>query len=146
MSKFKVDFAGFEQMRARLNKLEAGLTEEVAIKALEKTNDIVYAAAKAAVAKPNLPAGGKYSRKAKNTESSLREEPLIEQKGTELIAHIGFDMKVSGMTSIWLIRGTPKYPKVQALYDAFYGSAILDKVRQAQREVFQDALTVYENL
>lgn len=136
MASLRVDFAGFEQMREKLNKLGAD-TKKIAEDALYATNELVYAEAKKYIQAPHLPAQGKYSRQH-GSEDSLRREPLIEWNGTEAIGHIGFDMKKSGLATIMLIHGTPRMPKVQGLYNAFYGQE--GEIQLAQKAVFEKAL------
>lgn len=135
MSSARIDFKGFEEMRAKLNKLGAD-TEQIAIDALKATNDLVYKAALTAVQKANLPAHGKYS--FGDTEKSLRKEPIIEKNGTIVIAHVGFDMSQSGLTSIMLMHGTPYMKPAAGMYDAFYGQTA--EIQEAQRAIFERAL------
>ena len=136
VTKLKVDFAGFEQMREKLNRLGAN-TKVIAEDALKATNELVYAEAKKYIQAPHLPAGGKYSRQ-EGSEASLRREPIITWNGNEAEGHMGFDMKQSGIASILLIRGTPRMPKVQGLYNAFFGQT--GEIQLAQKEVFEKAL------
>ena len=139
MSKAGIEFAGFEELRAKLNKLGAD-AEQIATDALLATNDIVYKAALEAVQKANLPAGGKYSRGT--AEKALRKEPVIEKKGTEIIAHVGFDIKKGGLPTIFMMYGTPYYMKSQKMYDAFFGQS--GEIAAAQKAVYLKALEELE--
>ncbi len=137
MNTARIAFSGFEEMRAKLNKLGAD-TEQIAIEALKATNELVYKAAKEAIQKPNLPAKGKYSRKSGGTEDSLLREPIIEKKGTEIVAYVGFDTKNGGFPSIFLLRGTPYHEPVKPLVDAFYGQNA--EIMAVQKDIFERAL------
>lgn len=138
MSKVKVLFPGFSEMQDKLRRMGADL-EQVAVDALKATNDYVYKGALQAIQKANLPAGGKYSRG--KTEAALRRDPIIVKDGSEISAHVGFDIKKGGLVSIFLMYGTPKYPKVQELYDIFWGESA--PIWAVQREVYEKAMEKY---
>ena len=71
MAKIKLEFAGFDEVLKKLNTLDAD-TKAITTEALQASFDIVTAKADKAVAKGNLPAGGKYS--SGGTENSLIRE------------------------------------------------------------------------
>lgn len=141
MASFKLDFAGFNEMRERLNRLQAD-TKAVCEEALVKTKELVTKKAEAAMAKPNLPAGGKYS--TGDTVGSLDLTSTVTWNGTEGSIKVGFNIKKGGLPSVFLMYGTPKMPKVQALYDAFYGEETLGEIAALQKEVFDNALKVFD--
>lgn len=135
MNKAKLQFSGFEEMRSKLNAAGADVVK-IATEALEATNKVIYDAAKAAVQKQNLPAQGRFS--TGRTEAALREQPIIEVKGNNVIAHVGFDLKNGGFPSIFLMHGTPRMKPARGLYEAFYGQD--GEIMQVQREVFEKAM------
>lgn len=141
MAKVAVEFAGFDEVLKKLNKLGAD-TKQITEDALQKSFDIVTKKAEAAIAKPNLPAGGKFS--TGRTEESLTRTLEVTWTGTEASAPVGFNIKKGGLPSIFMMYGTPRYMKVQAVYDAFYGSATEGEVLNAQREVFFKAMEELE--
>lgn len=141
MAKVAVEFAGFDEVLKKLNKLGAD-TKQITEDALQKSFDIVTKKAEAAIAKPNLPAGGKFS--TGRTEESLTRTLEVTWTGTEASAPVGFNIKKGGLPSIFMMYGTPRYMKVQAVYDAFYSSATEDEVLNAQREVFFKAMEELE--
>lgn len=137
MVKMEVKFDGFNEMLAKLNKLNAD-TKAITEEALKKTFDIITPKAAAAVAKPNLPAEGKFSNGG--TIGSLEQAAKITWKGTEASVSVGFNIKKGGLPSIFMMYGTPRYMKVQAVYDAFYGTQTEGEVAIAQKEIFEKAL------
>ncbi len=141
MAKVAVEFAGFDEVLKKLNKLGAD-TKQITEDALQKSFDIVTKKAEAAIAKPNLPAGGKFS--TGRTEESLTRTLDVTWTGTEASAPVGFNIKKGGLPSIFMMYGTPRYMKVQAVYDAFYSSATEGEVLNAQREVFFKAMEELE--
>ena len=141
MAKVAVEFAGFDEVLKKLNKLGAD-TKQITEDALQKSFDIVTKKAEAAIAKPNLPAGGKFS--TGRTEESLTRTLDVTWTGTEASAPVGFNIKKCGLPSIFMMYGTPRYMKVHAVYDAFYSSATEGEVLNAQREVFFKAMEELE--
>ena len=141
MAKVAVEFAGFDEVLKKLNKLGAD-TKQITEDALQKSFDIVTKKAEAAIAKPNLPAGGKFS--TGRTEESLTRTLEVTWTGTEASAPVGFNIKKGGLPSIFMMYGTPRYMKVQVVYDAFYSSATEGEVLNAQREVFFKAMEELE--
>lgn len=141
MAKVAVEFAGFDEVLKKLNKLGAD-TKQITEDALQKSFDIVTKKAEAAISKPNLPAGGKFS--TGRTEESLTRTLEVTWTGTEASAPVGFNIKKGGLPSIFMMYGTPRYMKVQAVYDAFYSSATEGEVLNAQREVFFKAMEELE--
>ena len=137
MAKIKLEFAGFDEVLKKLNNLDAD-TKAITTEALQASFDIVTAKADKAVAKGNLPAGGKYS--SGGTEKSLVKELKITWTDTEASAPVGFNIKKGGLPSIFMMYGTPRYMKNQALYDAFYSDQTEGEVLSAQKEVFYKAL------
>lgn len=141
MAKIKLEFAGFDEILKKLNKLDAD-TKAITTEALQKSFDIVTQKAEKAVAKENLPAGGKYS--SGQTARSLIKDLNITWSGTEASAPVGFNIKKGGLPSIFMMYGTPRYMKVQAVYDAFYGEQTEGEVLAAQQEVFYKAMEELE--
>ena len=137
MAKIKLEFAGFDEVLKKLNTLDAD-TKAITTEALQKSFDIVTDKADKAVAKGNLPAGGKYS--SGGTENSLIRELNITWTDTEASAPVGFNIKKGGLPSIFMMYGTPRYMKNQALDDAFYSDQTEGEVLSAQKEVFYKAL------
>lgn len=137
MPKVSLEFTGFDEVLKKLTKLEAD-TKSIAEEALTKTHEIITEKAENAVATSNLPAGGKYS--TGKTAASIKRDPDITWNGTEGSVSVGFNIKKGGLPSIFMMYGTPRYMKVQAVYDAFYGSQTEGEVRNAQKEIFYKAL------
>lgn len=135
MAKMYVDFAGFDEYMKKLEKLGAD-TQKIAEDALKKGFEIVTE--KAEKASHNLPAGGKYS--TGRMAASLKTSPEIVWDGSSGSVSVGFNIKKGGLPSIFMMYGTPRYMKVQAMYDAFYSSQTQGEVYNAAKEIFMEAL------
>ena len=133
MPRLTLEFDGFDEIVRRLNEVGAN-TEKAADTALTEVFKSVTQKASNAIQKPNLPAQGRYS--TQRTEKSLKHDPRVEWKDTTASIKTGFDMKKSGLTSIFLMYGTPRMAKVQRLYDAFFG----DKTKAENKEIITRAM------
>lgn len=137
MGSMKIDFEGFDEMLKKFQRLEAD-TKSITEEALRKTHEIVTAKAAASATAGSYPAGGKYS--SGNTAKSLKKDAQITWKGTEASVEVGFNIKHGGLPSIFMMYGTPRYMKDQAMYDAFWSSQTEGEVINAQKEIFMKAL------
>lgn len=136
MSKaFGIELQGLDEMVRNLEKLGAN-ANQIADEMLIKTHEIVTA--KAASAVGHLPAGGKYS--TGKTAASLKVAPKITWSGTTASVEVGFSIKKGGLPSIFMMYGTPRYMKVQEMYDAFYSEQTKDEIFLAQKEIYDKAL------
>ena len=132
-----LQFSGFEEMAARLDELQGDLqrtTEE----ALIKSKEVVTAKLLEATNKANYPAQGKYS--TGRTRQSIDTTKNVTWQGTTAEIDVGFDLEKSGLTSIFLMYGTPRMAKVQAIYDAVYGSRVKAEIKRVQKETFDAAI------
>lgn len=136
-NKIGMQFSGFAQLAEQLDKL-GGSLNSVTEEALIKSKAIVTENLKKATVKENFPAKGKYSRGT--TAASIREDNTIVWNGTTAEIEVGFDLTKSGLTSVYLMYGTPRMKKVQAMYDAIYGAKTKAKIKAVQKETFQAAI------
>lgn len=141
MPKIRLEFAGFAEFRNKLNKLGAD-TKAITEEALKETHKIVTAKAESAMAAGNLPAGGRYS--IGRTVDSLQRTAKVKWSGTVGSVEVGFNIKNGGLASIFLIYGTPRMPKVQALYDAFFSDQTIGEVTNVMKDIYYKALEELE--
>lgn len=130
-------FSGFKEMAEKLDGLQGDL-KKTAGDALVKGKAVVTTNLVKATKKSNLPAHGKYS--TGETRHSINTKKDVEWEGTTGEIKVGFDFKKSGLKSIFLMYGTPRMQKVQAIYDAIYGRKTNTQVNKVQKEVFQEAI------
>ena len=83
-----------------------------------------------------LPAGGKYSHG--DTEKSIDNEMRTEWNALTGEIKVGFDLKKSGMKSIFLMYGTPKMKPVAGLKNAIYGAKTQKEVAEIQEKIISD--------
>lgn len=134
-----LQFSGFEEMAAKLDELQGDLqrtTEE----ALIKSKKIVTTKLLEVTNKANYPAQGKYARRGDPTRASIDTTEDVKWQGTTAEIKVGFDFKKSGLTSIFLMYGTPRMDKVQAIYDAVYGNRVKAEIKRIQKETFDAAI------
>ena len=124
--RFGVDFKGFEEAFARLDKL-GGDTKKITEKALEATFKMVT---------PGIESAIRPHRLTGDTEESLVKNSEIEWEGDVGRLPIGFDISNGGLPSIFLMYGTPTIPQDKKLYNSIYGSSVKKKVQKVQEEIF----------
>lgn len=73
----------------------------------------------ATMSKSNLPAGGKYS--TGETLRSLDKTTKVEWDGNVASLPLGFDFNKGGLTSVFLMHGTPTMAPVPGLYETVKG-------------------------
>lgn len=137
MARMKLEIEGFDHIIRRITELE-GNAKKVTEKALRETHSIVTAKAEKAMGNSYLPAGGDYSKG--DTLRSLRRNAEIEWHGDIAQVPVGFDIDHNGLTSIFLMYGTPRMEPDRELYNAFYGNKTKQEVIQAQENAFYDEI------
>ena len=129
-NKTKIEFDGFEEVIARLNKLGGnirGTTE----KALKETHSLITKQAKDAIIPHRLTG---------ETEKSLVLNPQVVWEGTIASVQTGFDISNGGLPSIFLMYGTPRMSKDQKLYNAFFGAKTKKDVKKIQEDIFYEEI------
>lgn len=120
---------------AKLDELGSGDAMKRGVdSALKASKAYVNPLIESAMAKSNLPAGGKYSRVGEPTKSSIDKDMTVEWSGFEGEIKVGFDFKESGLTSIFLMYGTPRQNPVAGLEDAVYGGKTQRQIAKIQGE------------
>lgn len=145
-TKVRLLFSGFKEMAEKLDELGGDL-KKTAEKALVKSKAAVTVNLVKATQKSNFPAHGKYS--TGRTRHSIDTSKGVIWEGTTGFTKVGFNLYDESLyggegglnlTSIFLMYGTPRMKKVQAMYDAVYGSKTKTRVRKIQKEIFAEAI------
>jgi hypothetical protein len=132
-----LQFKGWDKMLKDIEKTagEAGLKTAVD-DALKASKQAVNMKVAPLITKSKMPAGGRYS--SGETAASLDKDFTVAWVGYTGEIKIGFDFKKSGLTSIFLMYGTPRHkPPMKAvagLYEAFYGNKTKKEIAEIQRE------------
>lgn len=145
-NKTRIEFEGFDEAIARLNKLN-GNVRNISEKALKKTHEIITKKAEDAITPHN---------QTHQTEKTLRKEAEIEWEGTLASVKTGFSISEGGLASIFLMYGTQshavsnqyaknvgveaEHPKDPKLYNAFFGASTRKEVAEAQRDIFYNEI------
>lgn len=128
---------GLEEYMAKLDKLGGTQTmkkgvEEALIESKKHVNPLI----EQAMAK--LPAGGKYS--SGDTKKSIDKDMSVEWQGMTASVKVGFDFSKSGLTSIFLMYGTPRMKPVSGLKNAIYGAKTQKELATIQEEALQKVI------
>jgi len=130
MTRLKCEFDGFDEVVARLLKLQ-GDVERATENALMEVHEHVTEKAEKAI---------KKHRETGVTESSLRKQGKVMWNGTVAKVQTGFDIKNGGLPSIFLMYGTPRTKKDQALYNAFFGKKTEKEIHRICEDSFYSAI------
>lgn len=144
-NRISLSFKGFEELAEKLDKAGGDL-KKVTEKALVAGKNVVMDNLDKVVIKANFPAEeepGRYSNG--DTRDSIDRDETVEWNGTTGSIHVGFDFKISGMTSVFLMYGTPRRKKSQTakspkIYDAVYGAKTKKQVAEIQKEIFESEI------
>lgn len=136
-NKIGLKFEGLEEMIANLEKVQGDL-KSTTEKALKASKQRVNEELRKVTVPANYPAHGKYS--TGKTAQSIDTDMSVTWEGTTASIKVGYDMQISGMTSIFLMYGTPRHKPpmkaVRKMYNAIYGAKMKKEVAEIQREVF----------
>ena len=136
-NKIGLHFEGWEEYMAKLDELGGINVMRTGVdKALVESKKHVTPLIKNAMSK--LPAGGRYS--TGDTKASIEEEMKTEWEGATGSIKVGFDFSKSGLTSIFLMYGTPKMKPVAGLKSAVYGSKTQKEIAEIQEKVLSAAI------
>lgn len=86
----------------------------------------------------NLPAGGKYS--TGETLEKLDHHYREEWDGNRAGLPLGFELEGAGITSVFLMYGTPKHAPVAGLNDTIKGNVARKKIREDQEKAMLNIL------
>lgn len=124
-NKLSLQVKGFEEYMAKLDEIgDSDAMKRGVEGALKQSKAYVNPLIESAMTQ--LPAGGRYS--TGETKKSIDKDMTVEWEGMTASVKVGFDFKKSGLTSIFLMYGTPRHSPVVGLYEAIYG-------RKTQREI-----------
>lgn len=136
-NKIGLQFDGLEDIISNLENA-GGSAMDAVDSALKASKDFVTDALIRDTKKANYPAKGKYStgELAKSIDKNFK----VEWKGLTAEINIGYDFKKAGLTSIFLMYGTPRHKKVQKIYNDIYGSATKKKLAEIQEQALNKTM------
>lgn len=130
-NKMTLQFSGFDEMLANLEALDGDVKQAVE-GSLRVASDTV--------ARNTNVAMQKHKRTGQTAKSIVKHSP-VKWEGTTASVDIGFDLKKGGMPSIFLMYGTPKMAKDQAVYDAVYGTRTKREIAKRQKAIFDGMIS-----
>lgn len=128
--KLRLEFAGFEEMAERLDKLGGDL-KKTTEKALIETHKLLTPKVEEAFRKHDV----KYSH---DTMKSLKKDPKVEWNGSTAEIGVGFKISEGGFPSIFIMYGTPRMQPDKKVYNSIYGNK--KKVRELQEGIFAEEI------
>ena len=129
-NKIGLQIEGFDDLIQQFKELEKDI-KPIAEEALRESQKIIAAKSHEAMSKHH---------KTGDTEKTIIEDGKVEWEGSEVGIGVGFDIKVGGLPSIFLMYGTPRMKKDSKVYNAVYGKKTMDEVSMIQALIFADAI------
>lgn len=132
-----LQFDGWERYIERLDEvggtqlMKKGV-EEALIESKKHVNPLIEKAMN------KLPAKGKYS--TGNTKESIDDDMSVDWHGMTGTIKVGFDFSKSGVTSIFLMYGTPRTKPVSGLKRAIYGAKTKKEIAEIQETVLSEVI------
>ncbi len=136
-NKIGLQASGFEDYITKLDELGGSKAMKRGVEsALKASKKYVNPLIEKSMTK--LPAGGKYS--SGNTKESIDKDMSVEWSGMTATIKVGFDFSKSGVTSIFLMYGTPKMKPVTGLKNAVYGAKTKKELATIQEEALMKVI------
>lgn len=140
MAKMKLQIPNFDALAKQLTDL-GGDVKKASEDALKETHRIVTDKLLQVMVPSTMPSKNKPGQYwTGRTRDSIVMTPTITWDGTKASVDVGFDIDNGGLTSIFLMYGTPKMAPVPGLYDAIYGKTVQAEIVEAQREIVHNAI------
>lgn len=144
-NKIGLQVKGFEEYMDKLDKLGGTQTMKRGVEsALKASKQYVNPKVDALMTKSNMPA--KKAKKGAgaywtgDTKESLDTDMSVDWEGMTGSVKVGFDFKKSGLTSIFLMYGTPKQDPVAGLKNAIYGAKTKKEIANIQAEALDKVI------
>ncbi len=139
-NKIGLQVNGFEEYMSRLDELGGSDAMKRGVEsALKSSKQYVNPLINSAMATPNLPAQGKFSKGG--TKESIDTNMSVEWEGMTASIKVGFNFKESGLKSIFLMYGTPKMPPVAGLKNAIYSAKTKKEIAKIQAETLDKVIS-----
>lgn len=136
MAKMGLGFEGMDELLSKVERLGVG-TERVAEAALRATHVIVTDQVDKAQAasRYNITPGVSGL-----TAESVHRDATVDWSGSTASAGVGWSIDGGGLTSVFLMYGTPSIAPDRGLYNAVFGGKTKQLVQQAQADTMLDFL------
>lgn len=136
-NKIGLQVKGFDEYMAKLDKVGGTQAMRRGVEgALKASKQYVNPLIESSMSK--LPAGGRYS--TGDTKKSIDKDMTVDWEGMTGSIKVGFDFKKSGLTSIFLMYGTPKMSPVAGLKAAIYGAKTKREIAKLQAEALDKVI------
>lgn len=129
MAKIKFEGNVFASLLEKLDKLGGDVD-----KAIEESLE-----ASAKIVQKNAEKEMQRHKRTGQTERTILKDEKVKKSGTVYSIRVGFDLP-KGLTSIFLMYGTPRMNPDKKLYNAIYGTKVKKEIREKQSEIINEAV------
>ena len=128
-SRFGIQFEGFSELMEQYDKLGGDL-KGVANDCLIKAREIVT---------PKLQQDMQKHKRTGKTAAAIRSNTTPQWDGDKGTIKVGFEFP-EGLTSIFLMYGTPRTKPDKKLYNDIYGGKTKREIKEAQEQILKNAI------
>lgn len=128
--KAELKIKGMDELMDKFERMGKGSLEPAISEGLKDVQDYLNERLDKTLVSAKLPAKGKYS--TGDTKHSIVTDREVNKEHNSLSIKLGFNLKESGMTSIFLMYGTPRMSPAKGLHACFNGA----KSRREAKEIF----------
>lgn len=132
-----IETNGLEDIIASLEKAELSVTDAIEQTLIESKKHVTNALVRDTVP-ANYPAKGKYS--TGDLEKSINKDTTVMWRGLTAEIKVGYDFNKAGLVSVFMMYGTPRYMKVQKIYNDFYSSKTKRELEEIQQKKLNEIL------
>lgn len=129
MAKLKFEGNVFAGLLEKLDELSGDVGAAIE-ESLEESSKIVQKNVETAMQKHN---------RTGETEKQILKNEKVEKNGVVYTIRVGFNLP-EGLTSLFLMYGTPRSKPDRKLYNAIYGTKTKKEIREKQTEVISEAI------
>ncbi|MBC9722086.1 MAG: hypothetical protein H9W82_12500 [Lactobacillus sp.] len=129
--KAELKIKGMDELIAKFEKMSKGALEPAMTEGLKDVQNYLNERLDKTLVNAKLPAQGKYS--TGDTKKSIVRDQVVTKENDSISIKLGFNLKESGLTSIYLMYGTPRMAPAKGLHAVFNGA----KSRREAKEIFE---------
>lgn len=129
-NKMGLEFKGFDEVIANY-EAAGGNVQRAVDGALKQSKQLVTSQLQQAI---------RRHRRTGQTEASLDKNMTVQWDAYIASVDVGFHIRQGGLASVFLMYGTPRVPKDQALYNAVYSSRTKNQIKKLQEQAVNKAI------
>ena len=138
-NRFGLQFSGWEDYIEKLDKVGGSAAMKRGVEnALKESKKHVNKQIEKSMQANKLPAKGQFA--TGKTAQSIDKSEEVDWKNLKATMKVGFEFEKSGLTSIFLMYGTPRMRPAKGLKAAIYGGKVNKEIQEIQKKEILDEI------